>query len=422
MGDYPHPNNNMEVEHENSNFSFNKYRCNLTDIELLTKFAERQNLSTCPNITIFLKSENGFQNGNPLKLKENIMKEFTIKKNILSISKTRNSEIIIKTNNCETAKEALKIKEINRVKISTRLSFTGLTTSYILHGIDTEYTIDDIKSELENYNYAIFDIQRFTKKTESGFKPIKTVKVIQIGCSIPERVPIGFEMIKTTLYYEKPRQCTNCWKFGHLQKFCRSAIKCRICSLNHSVNECKEIQIKKCSSCGEGHEANDTDCKRYKEEIEILKIKVQQQISRNEAVEKFQREKKTSYSAKTYNDQTEKIENLEKKLAKLEMKFEETNNIFEKKLEETNNIFEKKLEEIVQLFTSELNTVVAQINLRFSSLMNTMESTLKKVASNITIQKDDDCIISRKQNEKAKKIQENIRTERKLIRSCSRKK
>ncbi|GFT11623.1 hypothetical protein TNCV_2906801 [Trichonephila clavipes] len=96
---------------------------------------------------------------------------------------------------------------------------SGLTTSYILHGIDTEYTIDDIKSELENYNYAIFDIQRFTKKTESGFKPIKTVKVTQIGCSIPDRVPIGFEMIKTTLYYEKPRQCTNCWKFGHLQNF-----------------------------------------------------------------------------------------------------------------------------------------------------------------------------------------------------------
>ncbi|GFX92622.1 hypothetical protein TNCV_4087271 [Trichonephila clavipes] len=150
---------------------------------------------------------------------------------------------------------------------------------------------------------------------------------------------------------------------------------------------------KKCSSCGEGHEANDKDCKRYKEENEILKNKVQQQISRNEAVEKFQREKKTSYSAKTYNDQTEKIENLEKKLAKLEMKFEENN-----------NIFEKKLEQIVQLFTSELNTVVAQINLRFSSLMNTMESTLKKVASNITIQKDDDCLISRKQNEKAKRF------------------
>ncbi|GFW17185.1 hypothetical protein TNCV_2763081 [Trichonephila clavipes] len=127
-----------------------------------------------------------------------------------------------------------------------------------------------------------------------------------------------------------------------------------------------------------------------KEEIEILKIKVQQQISRNEAVEKFQREKKTSYSAKTY-DQTEKIENLEKKFAKLELKFEENN-----------NIFEQKLEQIVQRFTTELNTVVVQINLRFSSLMNTMESTLKKVTSNITIQKDDDCLINRKQNKKAK--------------------
>ncbi|GFW83260.1 probable RNA-directed DNA polymerase from transposon BS [Trichonephila clavipes] len=49
---------------------------------------------------------------------------------------------------------------------------------------------------------------------------------------------------------------------------------------------------KKCSSCGEGHEANDKDCKRYQEQIEILKNKVQQQISRNEAIEKFQREKK----------------------------------------------------------------------------------------------------------------------------------
>ncbi|GFT99937.1 uncharacterized protein TNCV_1079761 [Trichonephila clavipes] len=143
MGDYPHPDNKMEVS------------------------------------------------GNPLKLEERIMKAFTIKKSILSISKTRISEIIIKLNNCETGKEVLKIKEINCVKISTRLSLIGLTSSYILQGIDTEYSLDDIKSELENNNYAIFDVQRFTKKTESEFKPIKTIKVTKIGCSISESVPIG---------------------------------------------------------------------------------------------------------------------------------------------------------------------------------------------------------------------------------------
>ncbi|GFW12421.1 hypothetical protein TNCV_816741 [Trichonephila clavipes] len=93
--------------------------------------------------------------------------------------------------------------------------------------------------------------------------------------------------------------------------------------------------------------------------------------------------KKTSYSAKTYNDQTEKIDNLEKKFAKLELKFEENN-----------NIFEKKLEQIVQRFTTELNTMVAQINLSFSFLMNTMESSLKKLAPNITIPKDDDFLIN----------------------------
>ncbi|GFW37720.1 hypothetical protein TNCV_4629251 [Trichonephila clavipes] len=152
--------------------------------------------------------------------------------------------------------------------------------------MDTNYTIEDKKSELEN-NHAILDLQRFTKKTESGFKPIKTIKVAQIGCTIPERVSIGFEMFKTNLYVEKPKQCTNCWKFGHFPKFCRSSIKC-LCSLNHPENECKETEIKKCSSCGEAHEANSKICKKYQDEVEIFKIKVEQQISRNEAVEKFQ--------------------------------------------------------------------------------------------------------------------------------------
>ncbi|GFV75586.1 hypothetical protein TNCV_2240351 [Trichonephila clavipes] len=172
-----------------------------------------------------------------------------------------------------------------------------------------------------------------------------------------------------------------------------SSIKCLICSLNHSKKDCKEIKAKQNVAlvCGEEHEANDKDCKIYQEEIEILKIKVQQQKSRETNQLRNSKGKKTSYSAKTYNDQTEKIENLEKKFAKMELKFEENN-----------NIFEKKLQHIVQRFTTELNNMVAQINLSFSSLINTMESTLKKVASNITIPKDDDCLINRKQNEKVK--------------------
>ncbi|GFS67861.1 hypothetical protein TNCV_2295201 [Trichonephila clavipes] len=36
-----------------------------------------------------------------------------------------------------------------------------------------------------NYNYAIFDIQRFTKKTDSGFKPIKTTDS-SVNCPNPD--------------------------------------------------------------------------------------------------------------------------------------------------------------------------------------------------------------------------------------------
>ncbi|GFX13660.1 hypothetical protein TNCV_1921731 [Trichonephila clavipes] len=65
-----------------------------------------------------------------------------------------------------------------------------------------EYSIDDIKLELESNDNAILEI-RFTKK-KYGFIPTKTIQGIQIGCIIPGRAPIEFQMVKAYLHYKKP--------------------------------------------------------------------------------------------------------------------------------------------------------------------------------------------------------------------------
>ncbi|GFX65615.1 hypothetical protein TNCV_4093101 [Trichonephila clavipes] len=174
-----------------------------------------------------------------------------------------------------------------------------------------DYTIEDIKSELENNNHAILDINVSPKQQNQNSNLSKQLKLLKLDARSPKESQKDFKGLK--LIYTL-KNLNNAQTVGNsdTQKFCRSSIKCRICSLNHPENECKETEIKKCSSCGEAHEANSKICKKYQDEVEILKIKVQQQISRNEAVEKFQNFKKTTYSAKTYNNQTEKTENLEK--------------------------------------------------------------------------------------------------------------
>ncbi|GFS68672.1 hypothetical protein NPIL_584151 [Nephila pilipes] len=103
---------------------------------------------------------------------------------------------------------------------------------------------------------SFLEIRRSVKRKATVIVFTKTIKITQIGSTIPDK--IAFEMHRTQLFYYKSRQCSNYWEFGHSQKFCHSLIICRSCSFNHSEKECKENDEEKCESCGDDNEEKNT--------------------------------------------------------------------------------------------------------------------------------------------------------------------
>lgn len=84
-------------------------------------------------------------------------------------------------------------------------------------------------------------------------------------------------------YKEKPRQCINCYKYGHVAKHCRKKeTTCMKCGQDgHRINYCPNTL--QCLHCKNKHYANDRTCQKYKIEMEIISTQIKEKTSKVEA-------------------------------------------------------------------------------------------------------------------------------------------
>ncbi|XP_075988714.1 uncharacterized protein LOC142984784 [Anticarsia gemmatalis] len=84
-------------------------------------------------------------------------------------------------------------------------------------------------------------------------------------------------------------QCSACWKFGHIKKYCSSSkIVCPKCGLDH-VN-C-DIAVFKCPNCKGSHMALDKCCPRFVQEKKIRFIMSDQSVTYKKAFEMYLKNK-----------------------------------------------------------------------------------------------------------------------------------
>ena len=102
--------------------------------------------------------------------------------------------------------------------------------------------------------------------------PGKTYFLTFLRDDIPQKVKIGYEVFPIQEYQARPQFCTNCLRYGHVAKFCRSKGRCRKCgSDEHQINECPS-GITKCHDCTQNHQTGSKECSTYKREQEVLKV------------------------------------------------------------------------------------------------------------------------------------------------------
>lgn len=73
--------------------------------------------------------------------------------------------------------------------------------------------------------------------------------------------------------YNGPTQCRNCQMFGHGTSYCHMVSACMVCAQNHNTNTCPNKDNAnfhyKCFNCSGNHKANDQNCPKKQEYVQI---------------------------------------------------------------------------------------------------------------------------------------------------------
>lgn len=155
-------------------------------------------------------------------------------------------------------------------------------TGFIFHHdyIDenTKEVQEALQEELDNQeSYIVNDIFAFGKRNDHS-KCSGRIKLGFRNHALPDKIKIWGHWV----YVEPPRalirQCTNCFRFGHLATKCRRETQaCSRCYTSHSA--AIECDLKRCLNCGGNHQAMSDECDAPETEKEIHELAVDEGIS-----------------------------------------------------------------------------------------------------------------------------------------------
>ena len=202
------------------------------------------------------------------------------------ITKAGRNTLIIETENEVQANKLKALKEIanvhivvephksyNQVKGIIKSKAFGMSTSEELLECLSEQGVDKIQRvSIKRNNQEIV-----TDTYIVWFNKHELPKVVKV-------TDWHYEVVEE--YKQRPQQCFNCQRYGHVAKYCRRIEKtCVRCGVEgHTRQECgNEVS---CFHCRSDHYANDKECDRYKVEEEIVVTQHKERISKQEATQR----------------------------------------------------------------------------------------------------------------------------------------
>lgn len=199
----------------------------------------------------------------------------------------------------------------------------------------------DILQEMKSD--GVIRVQRITRN-ENG-KRVNTPVLILTFCktTYPEHLKVGLNSVPTRPFFPNPMLCYSCFSYGHTRARCPGPQRCFNCSGNvHEVDECNETPY--CRNCKDGHRPTNRQCPVYKQEVEVIKIKVRDNLSFAEARKRAKLQSQGSY-AQVAAQQNE----IDKKLMELEAKMKQKDDLIAKLLEDNRRKDEKLEQMMIQM-------------------------------------------------------------------------
>lgn len=157
---------------------------------------------------------------------------------------------------------------------------------------------DVIESDLE-----IVSIKRLLKKDEDGkWVRCETIRLCFKGSVLPPYVKAYGSRMNVDSYMYPVTQCTKCWRFGHIKRFCPS--KAQICPKCGEKHDCCDTTVFKCVNCKGGHMSIiKSACPTFHRERKIRIYMGQNNCSYKEALQKLTDEKRAEQNNQAEQDE-----------------------------------------------------------------------------------------------------------------------
>lgn len=197
------------------------------------------------------------------------------------------NSLLVEVINKNQSEKITQIKSLdgNPVVVSTHRLYNSIKGVVQTKSFDKS-TIEELQEELSTQGVTY--IRRINVRRDNELRPTHTYILTFNRHNLPSSVTFGGWLhLKVNPYKERPQQCNNCQKFGHVKKYCRrenpTCGKCGI--VGHTFNNCTDENVH-CINCEGRHFATSKECPKYREESEILAVMMKEKTSKIIAREK----------------------------------------------------------------------------------------------------------------------------------------
>ncbi|MEO0900425.1 MAG: hypothetical protein AAFY71_28710, partial [Bacteroidota bacterium] len=131
-----------------------------------------------------------------------------------------------------------------------------------------EFDEEEILEMCPSYVYAVKKLRGFNNAIVLSFST----------SSLPSDISIEHSHLKIRKFKQRPKQCFQCYVYGHVVSKCPNEACCRNCSGNHEkTDECSLPPF--CFHCSGSHSPSSKKCPKYQLEEKILELAYDEKIS-----------------------------------------------------------------------------------------------------------------------------------------------
>lgn len=202
-----------------------------------------------------------------------------------SVKKLKNKTLLVETNRKTQTENLLKITSFFGLNVSvtehTSLnSSKGIIRDRMLKGETESDIVEYLKDQ------GVTACKRFIIKKDHQNIETNTLLLTFNTVKVPASLKIFYRIVTVDVYVPNPLRCFNCQRFGHHESNCPvdPGSVCENCGTGgheHHTSQCKNPP--KCVNCGKDHLSKSNICEIWKKEKEIMKIKVNKNVTYLEA-------------------------------------------------------------------------------------------------------------------------------------------